>query len=405
LTGLILDGAVDLTRSANAFWADAARSFDSVLTRTLEACSSNAGCAREVADPAGMYDAVLARFSSPRGIDYADQDGVVRQHQVTSAAIEVVIDTLLYDPAGRELIQRAVAASARGDDVPFARLMDLLGSGNGPGISSFAYHAVLCADYRVSPTSNASDVAALLAYARQEGISTLRTDEVFTSQFPCLYWPYQPPTGTRPEPLTTTPYPVFVLAATGDPITPVDQARDIASRLIDGYLVVTQGGPHVTFGRADGCVDAPIVAFLLDGRRPADRSISCPGHIAAEYVPLTADRRSGYADALEAMIAARTELFADPQFAFWDRARDLQVGCRNGGFFVVTPGTTREYLRFAGCAFAKELPLTGVGTYDLDSHDLSWSVTFPDGKLEYLDNATERRATGTYQGKPVDISN
>ena len=36
LTALILDGAVDLTRSANEFWADAAKSFNTVLTRTLE---------------------------------------------------------------------------------------------------------------------------------------------------------------------------------------------------------------------------------------------------------------------------------------------------------------------------------------------------------------------------------
>jgi len=359
---------------------------------------------QDVANPATEYDRVLARFKEPREVEYADPDGVVRPHSVQSAGIEAVVDTLLYDPPGRQLIQRAVAAAAHGDDVPFARLLDLLGSGNGPGVSSFAYHAITCADYRVSPTSNPADVAAVQAYAQQVGIAHLRTDEVYGDQYPCLFWPYQPPTGARPAGLATTAYPVFVLGATGDPITSVDQAKSIAARLSDGYLVVTEGGPHVTFGRGSDCVDGPVNGFLLDGHRPATRTISCPGRIADEYVPLTAATESGYSDALDAMIAADTELFADPEYVFWDGEQDLQVGCRDGGFFVVTSLTTRENLRFAGCAFVPGLPLTGIGNLDFKSGDLTWSVTFPDGKLDYHATETSRHVTGTYKGKPVDIT-
>ncbi|HEX5823603.1 MAG TPA: alpha/beta hydrolase, partial [Candidatus Limnocylindrales bacterium] len=401
---LILDGPVDLTRSANEFWADAAHAFDTVLTRTLEACASDRDCVRDVAQPVRAYDRVLARFAKPQQIDYADADGTVRSHTAQAAGIESVVDTLLYDPSGRELIQRAVAASANGDDVPFGRLLDLLGSGNGPGVSSFAYHAVTCADYRVSPTSDPRDVGAVLEFARHAGISGIRTDEIFDTQYPCLFWPYQPPTGARPAALTTTPFPVFVLAATGDPITPVAQARAIASRLSDGYLVVTDGGPHVTFGRGEGCVDGPVVALLLENRRPVERSISCPGHIADEYVALTADDVSGYHDALDAMIAAETELFADPEYVFWDGVSDLQVGCRAGGFFVLTSLTAGNNLRLAQCAFVSGLPLTGIGSYDFGSGDVSWTVTFPDGKLAYQASGSRRHASGTWKGQPVDIS-
>ena len=404
LTTLILDGPVDLTRTANEFWADAAKSFNTVLTRTLDACSSDRECVQDLAQPLSEYDRVLARFKEPREVEYADPDGVVRSHSVQSSAIEAVVDTLLYDPSGRQLLQRAVAAAANGDDVPIARLLDLLGSGSGPGVSSFAYHAITCADYRVSPTSNPADVAAVEAYAAQVGIAKLRTDEVFGDQYPCLFWPYQPPTTARPAGLTTTAYPVFVLTATADPITPVDQAEAIAARLSDGYLVVTEGGPHVTFGRGSDCVDGPVVSFLLEGRRPASREISCPGRIADEYVPLTATTESGYTDALDAMIAADTELFADPEYVYWDGEQDLQVGCRDGGFFVVTSLTKRENLRFAGCAFVPGLPLTGIGDLDFTTGDLTWSVTFPDGKLDYHATATSRSVTGTYKGKPVDIT-
>jgi pimeloyl-ACP methyl ester carboxylesterase len=405
LTALVLDGAVDLTRSANDFWADAARSFDSVLTQTLEACADDRDCLHEVAKPVAEYDRLLARFATPREIEYADPDGVVRSHTVGAAGIESAVDALLYEPSGRELIQRALAASVRGDDVPVARLLDLLGSGNGPGVSSFAYHAVTCADYRVSPTADPGDVAAVLAYARQAGIARLRTDEIFGGQYPCLFWPYQPPTGARPAGLTQTPYPVFVLGATADPITPVDQARAIAARLTDAYLIVTDGGPHVTFGRGRDCVDGPVVDFLVDDHRPAARTITCQGRIADEFVALTASTKAGYGDALDAMIAAETELFADPDYVYWDGSQDLRVGCREGGFFVVTSLTDRENLRFADCAFVPGLPLTGIGNYNFDSGDVTWTVTFPDGNLDYQATSSSRHVSGTYQGNAVDISN
>jgi pimeloyl-ACP methyl ester carboxylesterase len=404
LTALILDGAVDLTRSANEFWTDAARSFDTVLTRTLESCTAERDCVRDVADPVDEYDRALARFTTPRTIEYADPDGAVRSHTAQSAGIESVVDTLLYDPAGREVIRRAVAAAAHGDDVPFGRLLELIGSGNGPGVSAFAYHAVTCADWRVSPTANPSDLDALLDYGQRAGVDRLRTDEIFTAQVPCLFWPYQPPTGDRPAAITATPFPVFVLGATGDPITPADGARAIASRLSDGYLVITEGGPHVTFGRGAACVDGPVVDFLLEGRRPATRTISCPGHIADEYVPLTASDRSGYGDALDAMIAAESELFADPEYVIWDGVDDLRVGCRKGGFFVVTALTDRDSVRFSDCAFVAGLPLTGLGSYTFASGDVAWSVTVPGGKLDYRATAASRHVSGTYEGKPVDIS-
>ncbi len=188
----------------------------------------------------------------------------------TSSAFEAAVDALLYEPGGRMLVQRAVAAAANGDNVPAARLVVALGSGAGVGVSSFAYHAITCADYRVSPTADPRDAAAVIAAGAAAGVEDLRADEIYSNQLPCLFWPYQPADGSRPAPLTTTPFPVFVLGATGDPITPVGQARAIASRLADGYLIVTRGGPHVTFGRGEACVDEPILAFLLEGRRPAD---------------------------------------------------------------------------------------------------------------------------------------
>jgi hypothetical protein len=236
------------------------------------------------------------------------------------------------------------------------------------------------------------------------GVLSLRTDEVYTTQYPCLFWPYQPADGTRPAPLTTTPYPVFVLGATADPITPVDQARAIAGRLSDGYLIVTTGGSHVSFGRNDECVDRPLLDFLLDRRRPASRSITCDGFVAERYVPLTPSSASGYTDALDVMRSTEAELFADPEYLLRNGPGDVQVGCRYGGFVAITPTTTQENIRFADCSFVEGLPLRGTGTYVYEGGTTRWLATAPDGELDYEASDDRQHVSGTWKGATVDIT-
>jgi pimeloyl-ACP methyl ester carboxylesterase len=404
LTGLILDGAVDLTRPANEFWISATKGFAKALTDTLDACAADRDCHADVSQPAQAYDAFLRNFVGPIEVSFADPDGVVRDHMFDAATFESAVDALLYDPTGRMLIQRAVAAAFHGDSVPAARLVAALGSGEGVGVSSFAYHAITCADYRVSPTADPRDFDAVEQAGIDAGVNFTRTDEIYTSQFPCLFWPYQPADGTRPAPLTTTPYPVFVLGATDDPITPVEQARAIAGRLSDGYLIVTRGGPHVTFGRGVACVDDPVLDFLLEGRRPATRSIDCDGEIADPYVPLSPRSASAFDDALDPMVVAENELFADPDYLLWGGEGEVRIGCREGGFVSVTAATLQDAIRFVDCRFVPDFALVGSGTYVYDSNTVSWSVSVPDGQLDYRVDADGRRVTGTWKGQPVDLT-
>ena len=402
LSALILDGAVDLTRPANEFWISATKGFAKALTDTLDACAANPECHADVSQPWMVYHAFLRRFDPAIEASFADPDGVVRAHSLDAATFESAVDALLYEPAGRMLIQRAVAAADRGDAVPAARLVAALGSGEGVGVSSFAYHAITCADYRVSPTADPRDVRAVEQAGIAAGVQLTRTDEIYTSQFPCLFWPYQPADARRPAPITSTPFPVFVLGATDDPITPVEQARAIAGRLMDGYLIVTQGGPHVTFGRGDACVDDPVLDFLIDGRRPATRSISCDGFVAGPYVPLSPRSATAFDDALEVMVTAESELFADPDYLLWDGESEIRFGCREGGFIALTPATLEDRIRFADCKFVPDYGLTGSGSYVFDSDTASWSVTTPDGQLNYVATDDERTVTGTWKGQPVD---
>ena len=403
LTALILDGAVDLTRPATEFWTDAARSFDATLQATLDACRSDEFCREDAPDPDAAYAELLERLSdAPVRIPLTAPDGGRTSVEVDLVTWEATVDGLLYEPAGRMLLQRAVAAAAQGDDSYVGRLTAGFGVASPAGASTFVYHAVSCADYRTSPTADGADLRSWLEAGDAAGIDELRTDEIYATPLPCFAWPYQPVDAARPAPLTATPYPIFVLTATLDPITPVGHARAIAERADDAYLVETAGGAHVTFATGDPCVDRPVVDFLVQGERPRSRVISCAGEVTSPYAPLTPVAADDYLDAIDAMTAVEAELFADVDYVYWDLASTLSIGCRHGGFVTVTPATSRELLRFSDCEFGEGLPLSGTGQYDYDSAELTFTVTMPDGELTYTSNEDEARAEGTFRGEAVD---
>ena len=401
LTGLILDGAVDLTVGANEFWSRAALSFDRTLSATFDACRTDVFCAADAVGLAQPYERLLIDLSADDSyIAYADPDGVVRPHPLTKHAVESVVASLLYEPQGRALIQRAVAAAANGDRVPIAKLAELSGSEIDSSISSFAYHAVTCADYRVSPTADVADVDSVMAAGEKSGALRARTDEVYLTQLPCLYWPEQPADALRPGPLTTLDVPLIVLAAELDPITPIEFGRAIAERAREGYLVETSGGPHVTFGGGNRCVDRVVNRFLLEGQVPSSPTVKCRGEVTEGYYPLTELAGSGFDDAMDLMFAIEAELFSEPRYFYWDGTADLRSGCRFGGTVTVEATELVESYMFDECAYARDLEITGDGSYDGELFRLE--VEIPDGSLTYESTSATTTVKGTFRGRPVD---
>ncbi len=122
------------------------------------------------------------------------------------------------------------------------------------------------------------------------------------------------------------------------------------------------------------------------------------------YVGLTPLNAAAYTSALDAMQSTETEIFADPDVALWNGVDQLTVGCRGGGFFVLTDLTKSDNLRFADCQLATGLPLTGLGTYDPTTGDIQWNVTFPDGSLTYSGVGSKATVSGRWQGQSVQQS-
>jgi hypothetical protein len=166
-----------------------------------------------------------------------------------------------------------------------------------------------------------------------------------------------------------------VIVATADPITPVDQGRAVYSRLADGYLVTTAGGPHVTFGRGNPCPDNLVNDFLISGRRPTQRTTTCSDAYVDPYIPLAPARASAFKNLKAALISFNQQFAVLPEYAYWTGTAPLATGCAvTGSVRVRTTGSGAAY-RFANCSFTTGVRLTGTGTFNTDSGLTTLNVT------------------------------
>lgn len=93
----------------------------------------------------------------------------------------------------------------------------------------------------------------------------------------CTGWPVAGK-ADHPEVAAAGAAPVLVVGTTGDPATPVEGARTMASRLGTGVgiTVTLQGEGHGGYNTGNPCLKQTVDAYLLDGTVPADGT-TCGG--------------------------------------------------------------------------------------------------------------------------------
>ena len=414
LSALILDGTIDLGEPTDRAWLEATRGFDDVLHRTLASCRSTPACrfnATSVWDD--VFDSLEGEAASA---SYADIDGHVTRWSVTSdLARESLIDAM-YDRVGRMLAMRSLSAAEAGDWVPLARLIY---SGSVSTVratfSDFAYYATSCADRVVDGAD--SDATAYLDALRRSPIADSPAASVYLSSAACHAWPLKPATSPPTAAPAHAEFPVILLAATADPITPATHAERIFERyepITATYLIETQDGPHVTFGRGADCPDDAVVALLVDGTRPGSARTTCPGEITVPYLGFANAVRDSDPIVFRA-VSLDLELLAHPDYRAWDGGRPLTVGCRFGGRLKVrTEGSGSdavERIDAEGCAVLRDEPMDGTGMYrgpdeaefDVRAANVSFTYRIV-GKDRYTDAEDHVSAVwhGRFDGREVD---
>ncbi len=399
LEGLVIDGVVDLTLTGPEFWVDAAGSFERVLDDTLESCDRRRLCRRDAGRSAeDVYDDVrIAVEAAPVPVRFPLPSGGTQMRQLTAADLVTVAAGQIYTEDDRMLLQRAVAAAGRGDLVPLLRLAyvnfvvdpQTLEAIPDPSYSDGMYYGVDCRDYAYWTGTPEERAAQYLAAAEPVGEAFPRLGwDTFLSDLPCAFWPSSSQDLTRPAPLVAAGVPTLVLTSTADPITPAGQGADVYSRLADGYLVTTRGGPHGTFAWGYPCPDELVTRFLVEGQTPEQRESTCPGRLADAYVPLAPRNASSFRNARAALASAETEISYVPEYYYWDGVTPTSVGCPvGGGTMRMRESPNGARFTFTRCGFTKGVIMTGRGSYDYGRDRFVLDVTLSgrfDGHHRYV---------------------
>ncbi|MBI3760617.1 MAG: alpha/beta fold hydrolase, partial [Chloroflexi bacterium] len=415
LAGLILDGTVDLTLSGPDYLKEQAQAFNDVLASVLKDCNAKQECAADAGgDALAVYDKLAARLArAPMTFTFPLPSGGKAVRSFALADLENAAANNVYAEGGRMLLQRALAAAARADLVPLARLAydalsldpETLAAIPDPTWSDAVYYAVECNDYEYFSGTAEDRAQAYLRAGDVVDASIPRLSSIFYADLPCPFWPAH--ADPRPAPLTADGIPTLVLGATADPATPVANGERVFHRLADGFLITTDGGAHVIFGRGDACPDEIVTAFLVEGKLPAQRETRCHGVIADDYVSLAPADARAFADPLDALASAETEITYLPEYYNWDGETTTSVGCPHGGALTFEAAGEDQFT-LTSCAFSSGFVMTGRGTYnsDDDRFTLDVAVTgLADGKLNYArEGDGTMTVTGEYGGKEVSFT-
>ncbi|MEP6986274.1 MAG: alpha/beta fold hydrolase, partial [Chloroflexota bacterium] len=326
LAALFLDGTVDLTTPLLEFQKEQTQAFNDVLVATLQDCDHNADCSAEVGgDAVGLYDSLrteLGRKEIPFKFPLAS--GRLDDRTFTKDMLESVAIDAMYTQAGRMLFQRGLAAASQGNFVPLARIYYITNQlfaesavpSLGGAVDNTLYYVIACADHRILDGTSNAQVTAYLQAGESLEATVPRLTGGFYGRLPCAYWPTDASAKPQP-PLVAKGITTFVLGATTDPATPIQNGQRVFSHLADGYLITAEGGPHVIFDRDDSCPNTIMRDFLVNGKKPAQRETLCQGVIANPYIPLAPSSVRVFDTPLQALDAVYNEIFYLPDYYYW----------------------------------------------------------------------------------------
>ena len=419
LAGLILDASVDLTLSGFEFYTQQAQAFNDTLVATLSACNEDPACAEQFnGDSIAAYDQLAARLrQGPLFFKFPLANGTFqRNRRFTLSNLEFVASSQMYGESDRMMFLRALAEYTMNNRlVGLARLL-YLSLGIDPQTlnvipddtwSDAIFFGVECQDYGYPGATPEERANSYLAAVDPFETFIPRLSSIIYGDLPCAYWPHASSDLTRPGYLVAEGVPTLVIGATADPATPVSHSRSVYQNLADGYLILTEGGSHVTFGYGNGCPDALVTDFLVNGKVPDRRETHCEGIVVDPYVPIAPGLAGSLSDPIEAISAVETEIYYLPEFFYWDVYTPTRVGCTYDGSlaFKTNNAGTRYEFNLRRCALTNNFIMTGEGTYNIEADRFVLRVQTTGRwicNLKYVRTGDRINVTGRCNGKPIN---
>jgi pimeloyl-ACP methyl ester carboxylesterase len=179
----------------------------------------------------------------------------------------------LYDQASWPQLAQALAAAQKGDAAGVFSLSDAYSGrlANGTYTNLFdANVAITCADTPTAQDVSKDDVRRLTADWNQK--YPLFGAEAAAGLYTCTAWhadrtpiPARDAAGAAP---------ILVVGNSGDPVTPLPGAVDMAQDLTSGVLLTWQGQGHTSYPKTPSVTTA-VDAYLIDLTAPQD-GLTCP---------------------------------------------------------------------------------------------------------------------------------
>jgi pimeloyl-ACP methyl ester carboxylesterase len=422
LSGLILDGTLDLTLNGEQGSLSQEKAFDKVLVAALKACNADELCAADMGgDAVAVYDKLAKQISKkPLVYEFPLPSGEKVKRTFTFNQWEYTTAYQLYSLSGRMLYMRALAAANRGDFIPMARLayqqltvdpatFEYIGDDT---FSDTMFLSVLCTDDSFFSGTQEEKIAKTIKAGQASNGTVPRLDGSVYTGLSCAFWPSSPKDVVTTKPLVAEGVPTFVLDATMDPATPFEEGKAVYEHLADGYLLYVEGGRHSIYGWGYDCPDKYISDFMVDGTLPSKREIVCEDwgtNVIRAYEPLVKENAGAYADVLKTIHAVDNEIQLQPEYFYGSLTEDVSVACPFGGTFTFGPSDAGEAYTFENCEYIKDFVLTGSGSNNYEANTITFDTKVTgtkEGSLVYTDNLTDDTlsVTGEYGGKTIDLS-
>ncbi|MEY2583867.1 MAG: hypothetical protein QOE09_3716 [Ilumatobacteraceae bacterium] len=258
----VLDGAADPGAGLTQGDLDQAKGFEGSVSTFLGACSAAPKCSfYNGGEAAGAFDRLF------ESIDASPIPSVPGRPKVSLEVAVTAVAEAMYAQSSWPRLAKALASAQAGDGAGLLDLYDeyFVRKADGTYDNSLeAFQVITCMDTVERPTVERAD-AAVAEFHRVAPRFVQRT----VGDYACTFFP--PSREPRIAITGKGAGPIVVLGTTGDPATPLEGSRKMASALEKGRLVQVVGNRHTGY-TANACSTSAVEDYLVDpvGHLPAE---------------------------------------------------------------------------------------------------------------------------------------
>jgi pimeloyl-ACP methyl ester carboxylesterase len=262
---LVLDGAVDPSLTTHQYAVGQAKGFYEALRAFVANCESKGtDCPLR-----GSVDDGIQQLGSL--ITQADQHPLRTNdkggRRLTESLFQVGVAMAMYLDQLWPTLVTGLQEAVQGDGSTLLSLADAYYERDDPKAYTqtlAANAAIYCLDH---PDTDTPQQAAALA-ADLESKYPPEGGAMGWGVIGCAEWPIA--SVMTPQRLTAPgAAPILVVGTTGDPATPYEWAKSLASQLSSGRLLTWEGSGHTAYGQGSECVTKVVESYLVAGVVPA----------------------------------------------------------------------------------------------------------------------------------------